>query len=280
MAITDLNGGVAVITGAASGIGEALARYAVQELGMKVVLADISEASLARVANELAAGGAEVLAVVTDVSQPEALDNLADQAFAKFGQVNLLVNNAGIEMLGFSWEIPADQWEKILNVNIHGVVHGVRAFLPRMLESGEPGIVANLSSLAGVSIAPIQASYIMSKHAVLSFSECLHLELAMKQAPIQVSAILPGPVKTRIFAAVEEAAEPAVAEHRQQMIDMLEANGMTADDAAATIFQQLQAGQFWVSTHPEMTEALAQQRAVSLSEQRKPFMDLASFNMD
>jgi NADP-dependent 3-hydroxy acid dehydrogenase YdfG len=276
-----VSGGVAVITGAASGIGEALARHAVQQLNMKVVLADISEQALNRVANELTAVGGDVLPVVTDVSNPADMDNLADKTFSHYGSVKLLVNNAGIEMLGFSWEISADQWEKILNVNIHGVVHGVRAFLPKMIDSGEPCIVANMSSLAGVSIAPIQASYVMSKHAVLAFSECLHLELAIKQAKVQVSAILPGPVKTKIFETVDEAVEPAVAAHRQQMIELLDQNGMSAEEAAETIFSQLQAGQFWVSTHPQITKAMAQQRAESLSNLSTPFIDIESaFNLD
>ena len=276
-----LKGGVAVITGAASGIGEALARHAVQQLNMKVVLADISEQALNRVATDLTAVGGDVLPIVTDVSNPADMDKLADKTFSHYGSVKLLVNNAGIEMLGFSWEIAADQWEKILNVNIHGVVHGVRAFLPKMIESGEPCIVANMSSLAGVSIAPIQASYVMSKHAVLAFSECLHLELAIKQAKVQVSAVLPGPVKTKIFETVDEAVEPAVAAHRQQMIELLDQNGMSAEEAAETIFRQLRGGQFWVSTHPEITQAMARQRADSLSNLSTPFIDIeSSFNLD
>ena len=102
-----LDGGVAVITGAASGIGAAMAHHAVQQLGMKVVLADISQAALDRVSAELTALGGDVIAVATDVSKPEALDALADKAFGRYGRVNLLVNNAGIELLGFSWELSA-----------------------------------------------------------------------------------------------------------------------------------------------------------------------------
>ncbi|RLQ21362.1 SDR family NAD(P)-dependent oxidoreductase [Seongchinamella sediminis] len=276
-----LVGGVAVITGAASGIGAAMARYAVQELGMKVVLADISRAALDRASAELAALGGDVLSVATDVSKPEALDALADRAYGQYGQVNLLVNNAGIELLGFSWELPASQWEQLLGVNIHGVVHGVRAFLPRMIASAEPAIVANLSSIAGISIAPLQASYVMSKHAVLAFSECLQLELAMKQASIQVSAVLPGPVKTKIFAALDEATDPAVAEHHRQMVELLDRNGMGPEEAAETIFHQLQDGQFWVSTHPELTRAMAQQRGHSLSCLATPQLDANSaFNLE
>ena len=273
--------GVAVITGAASGIGEALARHAACKLGMKVVLADIAEQPLQGLAAELSEQGCEVLALRTDVADAASMIQLAEKTRSHFGDVTLLINNAGIETLGFSWEIPADQWEKILRVNIHGVVNGVNAFAGAMLDSGKRCVIANMSSIAGVSIAPIQASYVMSKHAVLSFTECLHLEMAMKSDKVQVSAVLPGPVKTKIFASVAQQHDPVVAEHHQAMIDLLEANGMTAQAAAETIFEQLAKGQFWVSTHPEMTAMMAKQRAANLASLATPFMLMGSaFNID
>lgn len=273
--------GVAVITGAASGIGEALARHAACELGMKVVLADINEQSLQQLASQLSEQGCAVLAVTADVADADSMIALATKTREQFGDVTLLVNNAGIETLGFSWEIPAAQWDKILKVNIHGVVNGVNAFAAAMIDNGKPCVIANMSSIAGVSIAPIQASYVMSKHAVLAFTECLHLEMAMKSTAVQVSAVLPGPVKTKIFDSVEQHSDPTVAEHRQAMIDILETNGMTAKAAAETIFEQLAAGQFWVSTHPELTTMMAQQRARNLSKLATPSMDVDSaFNID
>lgn len=273
--------GVAVITGAASGIGEALARHAACELGMKVVLADIAEQPLQRLAAELSGQGCEVLPVLTDVADAASMTQLAETTRSHFGDVTLLINNAGIETLGFSWEIPAAQWEKILRVNIHGVVNGVNAFAGAMLDSGKRCVIANMSSIAGVSIAPIQASYVMSKHAVLSFTECLHLEMAMKSDKVQISAVLPGPVKTNIFTAIDQQHDPVVAEHHQAMIDLLEANGMTAQTAAETIFEQLARGQFWVSTHPEMTAMMAKQRAANLTSLATPSMLMDSaFNID
>lgn len=273
--------GVAVITGAASGIGEALARHAACELGMKVVLADIAEQPLQALAAELSEQGCEVLALRTDVADAASMIQLAEKTRSHFGDVTLLINNAGIETLGFSWEIPAAQWDKILRVNIHGVVNGVNAFAGAMLDSGKRCVIANMSSIAGISISPIQASYVMSKHAVLSFTECLHLEMAMKSDKVQVSAVLPGPVKTKIFAAVAQQHDPVVAEHHQTMIDLLEANGMTAQAAAETIFEQLGKGQFWVSTHPEMTAMMAKQRAANLASLATPFMAMDSaFKVD
>jgi NAD(P)-dependent dehydrogenase (short-subunit alcohol dehydrogenase family) len=268
-ALKQLKGGVAVITGAGSGIGEGLARYAV-ELGMKVVLADIAEERIQRVADEIRAAGGEALAVPTDVSDPAALDRLADNAYEHYGEVQLLINNAGIETLGFVWEIPADLWEKTLNINIHGAIHGVRAFVPRMIAAGKPAFIANTSSIGGLGIMPVQTSYILSKHALIAFSECLALEMQVKQAPISVSAILPGPVATRIFADSEVAADPVNAFHREAMKGMLEAQGISGLEAAKRILPQIAEGKFWVSTHPEITSGFAAQRAEHLSALQSP----------
>jgi NADP-dependent 3-hydroxy acid dehydrogenase YdfG len=256
--------GVAVITGAGSGIGEGLARHA-HELGMKVVLADIAAARIEAIAAEFRAAGGHALAVATDVSNPAALDHLATVTRDTFGDVQLLVNNAGIETLGYTWEIPAAAWEKTLEINIHGVVHGVRAFAPAMIASAKPCYIANLSSIGGLGMMPIQTSYIMSKHAVLAFSECLYLEMQLKKSLVQVSAVLPGPVATRIFTDADGGGDPLVAHHREMMRGMLEQMGITPQEAAVRIFEQIAGGSFWVSTHPEMTQQAAQARALHLS---------------
>ncbi len=257
-------GGVAVITGAGSGIGEGLARLAARQ-GMRVVLADVALDRAEQVAEEIRAGGAEALAVHTDVSEPEALDRLAALTHEAFGDVTLLVNNAGIETLGYVWELPAALWERTLNINIHGAIHGVRAFVPRMLEAGKRAWIANTSSIGGLGIMPIQTSYVLSKHAILSFSECLYLEMQVKKAPIHVSAILPGPVTTRIFEDSETGEDPVNARHREVMRQMLKSEGISGDEAAARILPQIAGGQFWVSTHPETTREFAHNRARHLS---------------
>lgn len=262
-------GGVAVITGAGSGIGAGLARYSA-ELGMRVVLADVSLQRAESVAEEIRAKGGEALAVHTDVSQPESLEALAAVTRERFGDVTLLVNNAGIETLGFTWELPADVWEKTLRINIHGVIHGVRAFVPGMLAAGRKAWIANTSSIGGLSMMPVQTSYILSKHAVLSFSECLRLEMQVLQAPIVVSAILPGLVSTRIFEDSTTGAAPGGERHRQVMHGMIASGGISGDEAARRILPQLAEGRFWVSTHPEMTRDFAEQRARYLSTQSTP----------
>lgn len=266
-----LAGGVAVITGAGSGIGEGLARHAAA-LGMKVVLADIAKDRIEKVAAEITAAGGTALPVPTDVSDPGALDRLAETTRAGFGDVRLLVNNAGIETLGFTWEIPAALWEKTLNINIHGAIHGVRAFAPGMLAAGKPAYIANVASIGALGMMPVQTSYILSKHAILAFSECLYLEMQLKKAPVQVSAVLPGPVATRIFKDSEGAADPVVVRHRQVMRDMLEQVGITPLAAAETILEQITAGNFWVSTHPDITAGMAQARAAHLSGLHPPVL--------
>lgn len=264
-------GGVAVITGAGSGIGEGLARLAAKQ-GMRVVLADVAMERAEKVAEDIRADGAEALVVHTDVSEPEALDRLAAVTHETFGDVTLLVNNAGIETLGFCWELPAAVWEKTLNINIHGAIHGVRAFAPRMLEAGKRAWIANTASIGGLGMMPIQTSYVLSKHAIISFSECLYLEMQVKKAPIQVSAILPGPVATRIFEDSKTGEDPVNAHHREIMRNMLKADGISGYEAAERILPQLAEGKFWVSTHPEITAEFAANRAQHLSSQADPML--------
>jgi NAD(P)-dependent dehydrogenase (short-subunit alcohol dehydrogenase family) len=271
--VNDFGGGVAVITGAGSGIGAGLAKHCA-ELGMRVVLADIALDRAEAVAEDIRVAGGEALAVHTDVSVPEALDMLAAITRERFGDVTLLVNNAGIETLGFAWELPALLWEKTLQVNIHGVIHGVRAFVPGMLAAGKRAWIANTSSIGGLGMMPIQTSYIVSKHAILSFSECLRLEMQLQKAPIAVCAILPGPVSTRIFEDSQTGAAPDNERHRQLMHSMLAADGISGYEAARRILPQVAEGQFWVSTHPDMTREFAQQRAQYLSTLATPQMPL------
>ncbi len=264
-----LRGGVAVITGAGSGIGEGLARVAA-DAGMQVVLADVASDRIERVAKEIRATGGRADPIPTDVSDPAAIDRLATQVHARFGDVRLLANNAGIETLGFTWDLPADVWERTIRINVLGVIHGVRAFAPRMLAAGRPAFIANTASIGALGMMAVQTPYIVSKHAVLSFSECLRLEMDAKGAPVSISAVLPGPVATRIFDDAALGRDVAsVVTHRKAMQDMIGA-GLTGRQAAEVILPQIAAGHFWVSTHPEITAEMARQRARHLAEQETP----------
>jgi len=189
-------GRAAVVTGAASGVGLALAS-ALTELDMKVVLADRDEGALATACDDLTTRGAEVVPVATDVSQLESVERLADAAEAAFGPVHLLVNNAGILRPGSTWEQPIDDWDAVFGVNVFGIVHGLRAFVPRMLAHGDPCHVLNTASVGGLLASPYMAGYIASKHAAVAISECLAIEVA--DTPMGVTVLCPGGVATSIY---------------------------------------------------------------------------------
>jgi NAD(P)-dependent dehydrogenase (short-subunit alcohol dehydrogenase family) len=193
----EFSGRVAVVTGAASGIGRALAQRFGAE-GMKVVLADIEPGALDAAAAELASEGVETRAVVTDVTQPDQVSALAERTLDAFGGVHVVCNNAGVFAGGLSWEAPISDYEWVLGVNTWGVIHGIRTFVPILLAQGEVGHVVNTASMAAVTTTPLSGAYTMSKHAVLSISETLFLELEQRGAPIGVSALCPELISTRI----------------------------------------------------------------------------------
>ena len=188
---------VAVVTGAASGIGLALARRFGSE-GMRVVLADIEAGPLERAEAQLSASGIETLAVRTDVSRADEVDALARKTIDAFGAVHLVCNNAGVFVGGNSWEVPIADWEWVLGVNFWGVVHGLRSFVPLLLAHGEDAHIVNTASMAGLVSLPFTAPYCVSKHAVVTLSESLHHEMTLRQAKLGVSVLCPEVVATQI----------------------------------------------------------------------------------
>jgi NAD(P)-dependent dehydrogenase (short-subunit alcohol dehydrogenase family) len=193
----ELDGRTAVVTGAASGIGRALARAFVNE-GMRVVVADVQRPALEAVAEELRAAGGEVLPVTTDVSVADDVSALAERAQQAFGDIHVVCHNAGVFAGGLSWEAPLSDYAWVFDVNVWGVIHGVRAFTPLQLAHGDEGHIVITASMAGVTSTPFCAAYMMSKHAVLALAETLHLEMAAKNSAIGVSALCPELVNTRI----------------------------------------------------------------------------------
>jgi NAD(P)-dependent dehydrogenase (short-subunit alcohol dehydrogenase family) len=213
--IADLNGKTAVITGAGSGIGRGLVQRCVAE-GMKVVAADVEQGALDET---LALSGGETLGVETDVSDGVQVHRLADRAYEAFGSVHLLCNNAGVFQAGLLWERTVEDWEWVLGVNVWGIVHGIRAFVPRMIADGVVGHIVNTSSLAGLVSNAYSGPYNTSKFAAVALTESLAHDLAATGATIGASVLVPGSVNTRIADS-----------HRNRPTSL--AAGMGAEDAA------------------------------------------------
>jgi NAD(P)-dependent dehydrogenase (short-subunit alcohol dehydrogenase family) len=274
--VNSFAGGIAVITGAGSGIGAGLARHATQ-LGMTVVLADIDTEAIAKVGDQIRSSGGAALAVVCDVRDADAMQELADRTYRDVGPVRLLVNNAGIEQFGYLWDTPIANWRRVVDINISGAFHGVRAFLPKMMATDEQAWVWNLSSVGGVLATPLQGPYIVSKHAVLALTECLRLdvEAAGHGQHIHVQAVLPGAVASNIFESaggVDPAAgDAAVVDEQRRAMLAVKAGAMDAMTAAAKIFEQAAEGRFYLLTEPSVAAAMAD-RAEVLAAQRPPLL--------
>jgi NAD(P)-dependent dehydrogenase (short-subunit alcohol dehydrogenase family) len=267
-------GDVAVVTGAGSGIGRALAeRFAAA--GCRVVLADIDEADMAETATRCEAAGAETLAVVTDVSKEASVAALASAAVDAFGGVRIVCNNAGVASRADPWFGPIGQWEWTFGVNVYGVVHGIRAFLPH-LAMGGGGHIVNTASIAGL-MPGFGASYDASKHAVIALSEDLYLELQNANLGIGVSVLCPGWVRTNIIDAdrhwpAELGERPeldqvreTITQHVRRAID----EGLTPAAAADAVFDAVVGDRFWVLPQPDFFE-LAVRRFERIAEQLNP----------
>jgi NAD(P)-dependent dehydrogenase (short-subunit alcohol dehydrogenase family) len=276
-------GKVAVVTGGASGIGLALARRFAAE-GMRVVVADVEADALAEAAKGLADefGADNVADHVTDVRDPEALDALADATFDRFGAAHVLCNNAGVGLGGLAWTIPADRWRWIVDVNLMGVVNGIRSFVPRMIEQGE-GHVVNTASVAGIVTAPAMSPYVATKHAVVGLSESLHFDLQITGAPIGVSVLCPEWVQTRIFESernrpdgVSEMTMPTAAGDAPlpeggigSMLETLVGGGIDPAEVAGKVLDAIVTGRFWIFTH-DTSVASAARRHRAIEEDGQP----------
>jgi NAD(P)-dependent dehydrogenase (short-subunit alcohol dehydrogenase family) len=258
----DLRGKVAVITGGASGIGRALAeRFAAE--GMKIVIADIDEVAMRAVEVQLAEGGTEVLTQVCDTSLEAEVQALADAAMSRFGGAHVLCNNAGVIGKGDAWRSPIAVWDWVIGINLYGVIHGVRAFLPIMEDQGE-GHIVNTASMAGLVALPGAAPYNVTKTGVVALSEGLYLELKATGSPVRVSALCPGFVKTNLAKGQKWTerlgSEPGAAQTPMaQMMDAVLAQGVEegieATDVADQVVDAIRTERFWILTHPEMRQA-------------------------
>lgn len=256
----DFEGRVAVITGAASGFGREFARLGAAR-GMKLVLADVQADALAATEAELRAAGAEVVSERADVSRAEDVARLAERAYAAFGAVHLLFNNAGVGSGGLIWENSERDWQWVLGVNLWGVIHGVRQFVPRMLAGGEPGHVVNTASVAGLLNAPNMGVYNVSKHAVVSLTESLYHDLKLVQANIGASVLCPAYVPTGIAQShrnrpdeLRDDAAPTASQRAAQaaISKAVQGGRMSAAEVAQATFEAIAAERFYVFTHPQI----------------------------
>jgi NAD(P)-dependent dehydrogenase (short-subunit alcohol dehydrogenase family) len=254
--VQDLNGKVAVVTGGASGIGNALARRFASE-GAQIVIGDIEADALERAVAELRASGAPALGIVTDVTDPAQMQGLADAAVERFGGVHVFCNNAGVGGGGLSWEMPLSTWEWVIGVNMWGVIHGVRTFVPLLMQQTEAHIV-NTASVAGLVAAPFMGPYNASKHAVVAISETLHHELGMVAPQVKVSVLCPGWVNTRIAESGRNRPEhlqeedDAVADgDGAALLRGLIEKGMPPEEVAGKVRDAIRDERFWVLTHDE-----------------------------
>ncbi len=256
----DVTGKVAVITGAAKGLGFALATVLAEE-GMRLVLADIDEAGLERAVGQFRDGGAEVLGVPTDVSDAGAIGRLRDSAFERFETVHVLCNNAGVgDGQAVSEPIDLARWECVFGVNFYGAVHGVNAFLPRMLEQGE-GHIVNTASRGGLLPLADLGAYVPSKFALVAYSEMLQTELARRNAGVEVTVLTPSGLRTPMLldtlAAFEqqEDSDPAQIEY----LRTLYANAVEPIDFARLVVRAIKADALYVNSH-RVTLDLVQKR--------------------
>lgn len=267
----------AVITGAASGIGLALARRAAAE-GMNLVLADIDQTRLASAVASLGVADDRVLALAGDLGEEAVVKGLADQAFSRFGEVHLLCNNAGVALTRLVREMRTSDWQWVLGANLWSVIFGVQYFLPRMFTQAAPSHIVNTASVAGLISPPAAAAYNVSKHGVVTLSETLYHELRTEGSRVGVSVLCPAWVSTDINNAQRNrparygtAGAPGEYSKAQEasIAKAIRSGRLTADDVAAAVFAAVSEGRFYIIPHRRINEAL-QLRFDAILEARNP----------
>jgi NAD(P)-dependent dehydrogenase (short-subunit alcohol dehydrogenase family) len=271
-------GKVAVVTGAASGFGREFARLA-GELGMRVALADIETGPLEAAAEELRGTGTDVLAERVDVSRAEDVERLATRAVERFGAVHLVFNNAGVSAGGgLIWESSIKDWAWVLGVNLWGVVHGVRCFVPIMLGQDCDCHVVNTASAAGLIAPQTMGVYNASKHAVVALSETLFHDLRLVNAKIGVSVLCPAFVNTGIAQADrnrpaelrnEAPPTPSQIAARKASQQAIASGRLSAADIARITFDAIREDRFYVLPHPNILPAI-ELRMQDVLTQRQP----------
>lgn len=261
----DFQGKVAVVTGGASGLGRAMAQRFARE-GMRIVLADVQQDALDRAVAAFSAAGHTAIGVRCDVSQADQVDALRDAALQRFGKVHVICNNAGVAPGGLAWESTVADWEWCLGVNVYGVIHGIRSFVPALLAHGEDGHIVNTASVAGLISPPGMAIYCVSKHAVVTLTECLHHDLATKTDKVKASVLCPAYVPTAI--ADSERNRPADLRNPErtrsaeeiaredQLRKAVSSGRITAEQVGDQVFEAIRDERFYILPHQKIKGAI------------------------
>lgn len=272
----NFNDKVAVITGAGGGIGAALARgFSAQ--GMTVVAADINGDQAATTAASL---GANAHSVAVDVADADSVQQLADFCFKELGQVDLLINNAGVFQGGLSWERSVEDWQWTMGVNVYGIIHAIRSFVPRMIAQDTEGHVVNTASVAAYVAGPMSAPYVVSKCTAMSLTECLALDLELTGSKIGASVLTPsnfntGIAQTARLRPTELGADTtedgkACADALQSMLD----TGASPDEAFEPVLNGVKSGEFLIPTKPSYKTQLSTRYEALLQRKLPPMSDV------
>lgn len=273
--VRDLDGKVAVVTGGASGIGLAMATCFAGQ-GMRVVIADVQQDALDRAAAGLRAEGRTVLAVPVDVTSEQACRDLASIVLEEFGAAHVVCANAGVGGAGDAWFGPLSAWEWVVGVNLWGVVHTIRAFLPTLVAQND-GHVVTTASMAGLTGPPGMAPYTATKHAVVGLTESLFHSLRLQGSQVGASVLCPGWVRTQIMESTRnwpehlggipegDAASAGNWEMLREMATAAIEHGMPPAEVAAQVLDAVREQRFWILTHADMAPAAAERmrRAVA-----------------
>ena len=271
-----------VITGAGSGFGLELARLGAKK-GLNLVLTDVQQDALDDVVQELRGVRAKVAAVRGDVSRPEDVKALADLCLERFGVPHVVINNAGVAHGGLIWEHSLRDWQWVLGVNLHGVIHGIHTFTPLMLEAARKdpswqGHIVNVASMAGLLNSPNMGAYNVSKHAVVSLSETLYQDLALVTDQVHASVLCPYFVPTGIHQSHRNRPSELRSEGKptpsqliaQAMSTKAVTSGkVTAAETAALVYDAIEKGQFYIYTHPQAL-GMVQTRLEDVMQGRNP----------
>lgn len=274
----DYSGQVVAITGAANGMGKELARR-FGAAGAKLALGDIDAENLATLRAELTAKGVEVLDAVFDVRSFEGMEGFARQAFDTYGTVDLFFNNAGVISVGTIWEQPLADWDWLLDVNVKGVLHGIKAFVPRMIAQDTECRIVNTASIAGLLTVENSPAYVASKFAALSLTEVLDLQLQAAESKVRAHVICPAIVQTDLDnclchrdSSTYDADDPYYQSEdyvtRFEVVTKSMPMGLPVDVAVETIIAEMEKGSFYILTHPMYNPAITGRTAAIVAGTR------------